>query len=72
MPPTPPPKRINNNTSMYCSKETYNQNLEMFIENVEKEFFDPENIKNVRQNLTRDEWNALAEIKKWENNTVRV
>ena len=47
---------------MYCSKETYNQSLEMFIENVGKEFFDPENIKNARQNLTRDEWNALAEI----------
>ena len=44
----------------------------MFIEIVEKELFDPENIKNVRQNLTKDERNVLAEIKKWKNNTVRV
>ena len=42
------------------------------MENVEKELLDLENVKNVRQNLTRDEKNALAEIKKWENNTVRV
>ena len=38
----------------------------MFMENVEKELLDLENVKNVRQNLTRDEKNALAEIKKWE------
>ena len=68
----PLPKRVNNNTPTYSSKETYNKNLEMFIEKVEKELFDPGNIKNVRQNLTRDKRNALAEIKKLENNTVRV
>ena len=34
----------------------------MFMENVEKELLDLENVKNVRQNLTRDEKNALAEI----------
>ena len=44
----------------------------MFIEKVEKELCDPENVKTVRQNLTRDERNALAEIKNWENNTARV
>ena len=42
----------------------------MFVEKVEKEML--ENVKNIRQNLTRDERTALAEIKKWENNTVRV
>ena len=57
---------------MYPSKETYNKRLEMFIEKVEKELFDSKNVENVRQNLTRDERNALAEIKKWENNIVRV
>ena len=30
----------------------------MFIKKVENELFDPENGKNVRQNLTRDERNA--------------
>ena len=66
-----PPKRVNNNTPIYHSKEIYNKSLEMFMENVEKELLDLENVKNVRQNLTRDEKNGLAEIKKWENNTVR-
>ena len=41
----PPPKRINNNTPMYRSKETYNKRLEMFIKKVEKELFDPEMLK---------------------------
>ena len=44
----------------------------MFIEKVEKELFDSGNIKNVIQNLARDETNEMAEIKKWQNNTVRV
>ena len=48
---------------MYRSKETYNKSLEMFIEKVEKELFDPENVKNVRQNVTRDERNALQKLK---------
>ena len=43
----------------------------MFIK-IGKELFDPENAKNVGQNLIRDEKKALAEIKKYENNTVRV
>ena len=57
---------------MYHSKETYNNRLEMFVKKVEKELFDPGNFKNVGQNLTIDERNALAEFKKWGNNTVRV
>ena len=43
----------------------------MFIGKVEKGLFDAENDKKVT-NLTRDEINALAAIKKWENNTVKV
>ena len=61
----PPSERLGNNIPMYRSKETYNKSLEMFIEKSEKKLFDPENVKNVknvRQNLTRDERNALAEI----------
>ena len=60
--PPPPPKEVDNNTPMYRSKETYNRSLEIFIRKVKKELFDPENVKNARQNLTRDERNALAEI----------
>ena len=60
----PPPKRVNNSTPMYRFKKTYNKSLEMFIERIEQELFDPENVKNVRQHLARDERNALAEIKK--------
>ena len=36
----------------------------MFVKKVEKELFDPGNFKNVGQNLTIDERNALAEFKK--------
>ena len=49
---------------MYRFKKTYNKSLEMFIERIEQELFDPENVENVRQHLARDERNALAEIKK--------
>ena len=70
--PSPPPKGFGNNTPVYHSKEAYNKSLKIFIEKVKKKLFHPENVKNVRQNLTRDERNAFAEIKKWENNTVRV
>ena len=47
-------------------KETYNKSLKMFVKKVEKELLDPENVKNIRQNLTGDERNVLTEIKKWE------
>ena len=43
----------------------------MFIK-IGNELFDPENAKNVGQNLIRDEKKVLAEIEKYENDTVRV
>ena len=56
--PPPPSKRVDYNTSMFCSKKTYNKSLEMFTKKVKKELFEPEKVKKVRQNLTRDERNA--------------
>ena len=50
---------------MYHSKETCNESLEMFIKKVEKE-------ETKFTKFTKRWKNTLAEIKKWENNTVRV
>ena len=44
----------------------------MFTKKVKKELFEPEKVKKVRQNLTRDERNSQAKIEKLKNHTVRV
>ena len=40
---------------IYRLKETDNKSLEMFIEKIEKDLFNPENVLKVRHNLSKDE-----------------
>ena len=57
---------------MYKSKPTSNKNLELFIENLEKDLINPENVKKFRHNITREEQIALKEIRNWDEQTIRI
>ena len=57
---------------LYRTRETKYKSLETFIENTEKELFNPKNVKIARSNLSKDEKKALKEIKSWDDKVVRV
>ena len=40
---------------LHCTKETKYKRLETFIENMEKDLFNPGNVKIARSNLSKDE-----------------
>ena len=44
----------------------------MFIKKIEKDLFNPENVKKVRHNLSKDEKVALKDIRYWDKNVVKV
>ena len=48
---------------LYRSKDTDNKSLEMFINKFSKDLFNPENVKKVRHNLSKDEKAALKNIR---------
>ena len=68
----PPPVKTNKFAPLYRSKETDKKSLEMFIEKIEKDLFNPENVKKVCHNLSKDEKAALKDIRYWDKNVVRV
>ena len=44
----PPPVKTSKFAPLYHSKETNNESLEMFIQKIEKDLFNPENVKEVK------------------------
>ena len=66
------PRKKYKTNNLYGSKETKNKHLETFIDTIEKQLFEPKNIKCVRSNLTYEERKALAELKSMENTVVRI
>ena len=58
-----PPVKTSKFARLYSSKETNNKSLKMFIEKIEKHLFNPDNVKKVRHNLSKDEKNALKDVK---------
>ena len=46
--------------------------MELFIKNIEKDIFDTAAVKNVRPNISKEQKEALKEIRSWNNQTVRV
>ena len=46
--------------------------MEIFIEKIKKDLFNPENVKKVRHNLSKDEKAALKDIRYWYKSVVRV
>ena len=66
------PKKKYKTNNLCRSKETKNQHLETFIDTIEKQLFEPKNIKRVRSNLIYEERKASAELKSMENTVVRI
>ena len=62
-PPGKPPPKINPYQQLYRSKPTTNNSVELFIKSIEKELFNPNNIKQTRNNIIKEETLALKEMK---------
>ena len=67
-----PPVRHARYTPLYRAKETNIKSLELFIEKIEKDIFDTAAVRNVLPNISKEEKEALKEIRSWNNQTVRV
>ena len=67
-----PKKTESNIAPLYRTRETNYKSLETFIENMEKDLFNPKNVKTARSNLSKDGKKALKEIKSWDDKVVRV
>ena len=57
---------------LYRSKPSKNSSLELFMNNIEKELFNPSNIIKTRNNLKNEEKLALDEMKSWKEKVIRV
>ena len=71
-PPGKPPPKVNPYQQLCRSKPSNNNSLELFIDNIEKELFNPSNIRKTRNNLNKKEKLALNEMKSWEDKVIRV
>ena len=67
----PPPVKTNRFAPLNRLKETYNKSLEIFIEKIEKDLFNFENVKKVRHNLSKDKKATLKDIRNWDKNVVQ-
>ena len=67
-----PPVRDERYASSYRPKETNIKSLELFIENIETDVFKTAAVRNFRPNISKEEKEALKEIRSWNNQTVRV
>ena len=70
--PPPPPRRDKRYGPLYNSKPTNNRSLELFIDNIEKDLFNPTPLVSARPNISKREQNALKEIKSWKDQTIRI
>ena len=70
--PLPPPQKANLNAPNFRLRKTQFEQLESFIEAVEKEVFDANNLRKVKLNLNKDELSAIREIKEWDDKTLRI
>ena len=68
----PPPVKTSKFAPLYRSKKTDSIDLEMFIKKIEKDLFNPENVKKVRHNLSKNEKAARKDIRNYDKNVVRV
>ena len=54
------------------SKPSTNNSVELFIKSIEKELFNPNNIRKTRNNLNKEEKLALKEMKSWDDKVIHV
>ena len=66
------PPKINPYQQIYRSKPSANNSVELFIKSIEKELFNPNNIKKTRNNLNKEEKLALKAMKSWNDKVIRV
>ena len=71
-PPGKPPAKANPYQQLYRSKPSTNNSVELFIKSIEKELFHPNNIRNIRNNLNKEEKLALKEMKSWDDKVIGV
>ena len=57
---------------LYRSKPSTNNSVELFTKSIEKELFNPNNIRKIRNNLNKEEKLAPKEIKSWDEKVIRV
>ena len=57
---------------LYLSKPNKNNSLELFIDNIEKELFNPNNIRKTQNNLKKEDKLALNEMKSWDDKVIQV
>ena len=57
---------------LYLSKPNTNNSLELFIDNIEKELFNPNNIRKTQNNLKKEDKLALNEMKSWDDKVIQV
>ena len=69
--PNPPRKKLTT-SRLYRSKEIKCKSLELFIEAMENDLFNPSNIRKPRNNLNKNEKLALKEIKSWDDKVIRM
>ena len=67
-----PPRKKSTTSRLYRSRETKCKSLELFIEAMENDLFNPSNIRKPRNNLNKNEKLALKEIKSWDDKVIRV
>ena len=67
-----PPPKVNLYQQLYRSKPSTNNSVELFIKSIEKELFNPNNIKKTRNNLNKEKKLALKEMKLWNDKVIRV
>ena len=70
--PTPSPRQEKRYGLLYNSKPTNNRSLELFIDNIEKDLFNPTSLVLTRSKISKREQNTLKVIKSWKDQIIRV
>ena len=70
--PPPHPRQDKRYGPLYNSKPANNRSLELFIDNTEKDLFNPTSLVFTRPNISKREQYALKEIKSWKDQTIRI
>ena len=64
------PLKTNLYQQLYRSRPSKHNSLELFIDSIEKELFNPNNIRKTRNSLKKEEMLALSEMKSREDKIV--
>ena len=69
--PPPPPRQDKRYGPLYNSKPTNNRSLELFIDNLEKDLFNPTSLVLTQPNISKREQNALKGLKSWKDQAIQ-